>query len=261
MTLWRAAAGKPSALLDLLLAVAEQMTEGVAVIRAVDGVIVQTNRTWDRLFGYEIGEMAGRSAAVLSTLDDDAIAQLGEEIRTVLQNNAVWRRDVQTIRKDGTPFWCSCNLITLEHPQYGDVWVVVHNDITEYRRNGGALSRALAALRRPDQATYQYGQLTIDPQRFVVEHHGRRSILTRTEWLLFSVLLAHPGRTLSRCELATLAWGGGQVDRTQEVEVYISRLRRKVETVPSRPTLIETVRGRGYRLIPPCCESPERRAG
>ena len=95
----------------------------------------------------------------------------------------------------------------------------------------------------------------VDPGRHTVEVDGRHVLLTPNEWQLFALMLAQPGRTLSRDELAVGAWGHGFGGRDSEVEVYISRLRRKLESDPRSPLIIETVRGAGYRLVPP--EDPE----
>ena len=91
--------------------------------------------------------------------------------------------------------------------------------------------------------------LKVYPDRRTVERDGRRQTLSQTEWQLFAFLVANPGRTFSRRELAAGAWGPGYTSRAGQAELYVSRVRRKVERDPQRPRLIETVRGRGYRLV------------
>ena len=91
----------------------------------------------------------------------------------------------------------------------------------------------------------------VDPGRHTVRFGERQALLTPNEWQLFAMMLAEPGRTFTREELATGAWGRGYGGRDSEVEVYISRLRRKLEADPRSPLMIETVRGCGYRLVPP----------
>jgi hypothetical protein len=88
--------------------------------------------------------------------------------------------------------------------------------------------------------------LRVHVNRQMVERRARRSRLTWTEWQLFSDLLRAPGVTFSRPQLASIAWGAGFARRENEVEVYISRIRRKVEVDPNDPQLILTVRGAGY---------------
>lgn len=112
----------------------------------------------------------------------------------------------------------------------------------------------MVALRRqvepghPRRAGTADGHLIIDPERLAAVVDGRRHPLTPTEWQLLGALLAASGRVLSRQELAARAWGAGYRSRGSEVEVYISRLRRKLGDA-RRGGMIETVRGRGYRFV------------
>lgn len=92
------------------------------------------------------------------------------------------------------------------------------------------------------------GDLVVQLANHTVERHGRRQVLSPTEWQLFAFLLAHPDRTFDRDQLARGAWGDGFTGRRAEIDLYIFRLRRKVERQPRKPVLIETVRNRGYRL-------------
>lgn len=90
--------------------------------------------------------------------------------------------------------------------------------------------------------------LRIYPERRTVERDGRRQALSQTEWQLFSFLLDNPGRVISRRELAAGAWGPGFASRGGQAELYVSRVRRRVERDPRHPRIIATVRGRGYRF-------------
>jgi two-component system response regulator MtrA len=92
------------------------------------------------------------------------------------------------------------------------------------------------------------GDLVVHLANHTVERHGRRQVLSATEWQLFAFLLAHPERTFDREQLAGGAWGDGFNGRRAEIDLYIFRLRRKLERQPRRPVLIETVRNQGYRL-------------
>ena len=69
--------------------------------------------------------------------------------------------------------------------------------------------------------------------------------LTPTEWQLLLFLLSYPDMVHTRSQLAAGAWGTGFDGRDTEVEVYISRLRRKLGAAAAQ---LETVRGQGYRL-------------
>jgi DNA-binding response OmpR family regulator len=109
------------------------------------------------------------------------------------------------------------------------------------------LNRGLA-LRSIFSEVAQVKDLRVSFAGHTVERGGRRQVLSHTEWQLFSVLLSHPGRVFSRDELATLAWGAGYAGRRAQIELYVSRLRKKVERDPRKPEIIATVRHLGYRL-------------
>jgi DNA-binding response OmpR family regulator len=91
------------------------------------------------------------------------------------------------------------------------------------------------------------GTLTLLPARREIDGRLRVS-LTASEWQLLIALLGQRSAVLSRAELAARAWGAGYAGRHGEVEVYVSRLRRKLERAGS-PARIQTVRGRGYQLL------------
>ena len=91
------------------------------------------------------------------------------------------------------------------------------------------------------------GPLRLLPLRRAVTGDLAKVLLTPAEWQLLAALLNTRASVLSRSELATKAWGPGFADRHGEVEVYVSRLRRKLARAGGQAG-IETVRGRGYRL-------------
>jgi DNA-binding winged helix-turn-helix (wHTH) protein len=96
-----------------------------------------------------------------------------------------------------------------------------------------------------------FGHLLIDPWRRTVVNGGRAQRLTRTEWQLLRTFLEHPGEVLSRAQLAAAVWAEGLDSPDGKVEVYVSRLRRKLEAAAEDAPLVETVRGNGYRLTLP----------
>jgi len=92
------------------------------------------------------------------------------------------------------------------------------------------------------------GDLTIDLNRSEVKRLDARLDLTPTEFKLFVFLAQHPGQALSRNQITDTIWGVDE-QAANAVNVYVRRLREKVEVDPSRPTLILTVPGVGYRLV------------
>jgi DNA-binding response OmpR family regulator len=74
--------------------------------------------------------------------------------------------------------------------------------------------------------------------------------LTPTEFDLLWFLASHPRRVFSRQQLMQSVWGYEASFDTGTVTVHIRRLREKIEAVPSRPRLLETLWGVGYRFNP-----------
>jgi DNA-binding response OmpR family regulator len=91
------------------------------------------------------------------------------------------------------------------------------------------------------------GPITLLPLRTAVKGPLEQVTLTLAEWQLMVALVLSEGVVMSRSALAGEAWGRAFAGRHSEVEVYISRLRRKLARAGT-PDLIRTVRGEGYRL-------------
>jgi len=73
--------------------------------------------------------------------------------------------------------------------------------------------------------------------------------LTPTEMKVLSTLAHHPGQVVSRDELLESVWGGSYAGDTNIVDVYIRRLRRKIEPDPAAPRYLQAARGLGYKLL------------
>ncbi len=93
------------------------------------------------------------------------------------------------------------------------------------------------------------GDLLLDLTSGQVFREGQPVNLTPTEFRLLAYLARHRGQVLSRAQIIEAVWGySTDLDSEQAVNVHIRRLREKIEVDPSRPTLILTVPGLGYRL-------------
>jgi len=110
------------------------MVEGVVLTKVSDGTIVYTNSKFEEMFGYGPGELVGKNISVVNAPTEKSPEAVAEDIQCVLKETGVWSGDVYTIKKDSTPFWCSANVSTFDHPVYGNVWVAVHTDITERKQ-------------------------------------------------------------------------------------------------------------------------------
>ena len=107
------------------------LAEGIYLIRTSDLTIVYANRRFEEMFGYNPGEMIGKRATIVNALNNKNPEETAEEIVKVLEKTGEWHGEVNNIKKDGTPFWCYANVSLFNHPEFGEVLVAVHSDITE----------------------------------------------------------------------------------------------------------------------------------
>ena len=91
------------------------------------------------------------------------------------------------------------------------------------------------------------GEILLDDVRHRVFRAGQEIEMTNREYELLKYLMIHRGVAFSRDELLDRVWGYEYSGETRTVDVHIRQLRRKLENNDAEPTLIETVRGRGYR--------------
>jgi DNA-binding response OmpR family regulator len=84
----------------------------------------------------------------------------------------------------------------------------------------------------------------------VLERDGEPVSLTTGEFAVLFALVTHPGETLSRERLLTLARGRERGAFDRSIDVQLSRLRRLIETDPAKPRYLQTVWGAGYVFVP-----------
>jgi DNA-binding response OmpR family regulator len=92
------------------------------------------------------------------------------------------------------------------------------------------------------------GVLEVRPDEYTAYCAGRRLSLTGRELALLTELARRPDRTVSREELYAAVWGGALRRNDRSVDVYVRKLRAKLERVRPEMTFIETDFGFGYRL-------------
>jgi len=122
------------------------------------------------------------------------------------------------------------------------------------------LARVKAVLRRSeafayndDQTRVSVGDLRLDPVgNKVIRGDGTEIELTPIEFRLLHVLMRNAGRVLSHDYLLANAWGYDYEGYSNQIAVYIRRLRTKIERDPAEPQYLQTVRGIGYKFEKPC---------
>jgi len=116
------------------------------------------------------------------------------------------------------------------------------------------MARVKAVLRRtqngdlPPNAIVEVGELSIDSTRHEVTVGTRRVELSPKEFDLLRFLAHHAGQVFSRQALLDRVWGADAYVEERTVDVHIRWLREKVESEPSHPERILTVRGVGYKF-------------
>jgi phosphate regulon transcriptional regulator PhoB len=88
--------------------------------------------------------------------------------------------------------------------------------------------------------------LMIDPSSYRVTHDGRPVALSTLEFRLLYYLATRPNRVFTRDQLLDAVWGTERFVTPRSVDVYIRRLREKVESDADHPAFLKTVRGAGY---------------
>jgi DNA-binding response OmpR family regulator len=117
------------------------------------------------------------------------------------------------------------------------------------------IARAEAVLRRSDlhsliPEAITVGDLTLNPSRLAVQRSGLfLANLTRLECRLLEILMRNTGQALLADTLIDFVWGPAGGDRVM-LKQLVYRLRRKIESDPSKPVYIETVPGIGYAFNP-----------
>ncbi len=127
--------------------------------------------------------------------------------------------------------------------------------ITKPFKTAELMARVEAILRRVEgyknrraPPIVRVGELEIDEPRHRVTMRGEDVNLTPMEFELLYFLAANAGQVFDRETLFREVWGYEYVGETNLVDVCVRRLREKVELQPSRPKIIVTVRGVGYKM-------------
>jgi two-component system response regulator RegX3 len=116
------------------------------------------------------------------------------------------------------------------------------------------LARIRAVLRRRlevedfDEAILEGGRVRMDVDRHTVEVDGEPTAMPLKEFELLELLMRNPGRVLTRGQLIDRVWGSDYFGDTKTLDVHIKRIRSKIESQPSDPVQLVTVRGLGYRF-------------
>ncbi len=113
------------------------------------------------------------------------------------------------------------------------------------------LARIQAVLRRTQRMveSIQFEDVVVDFRRMTATKRSQPILLTNRELALLQYLAEREGKVVSREELLRAVWGYDEPPLTRTVDIFVGRLRRKIEDNPQVPRFIRTMHGEGYSLV------------
>lgn len=109
--------------------------------------------------------------------------------------------------------------------------------------------RHAAQTRLEGESLLAIGDIRIDLEGRAVHRAGELVRLTGTEWRLLEALARRADRVVTSAQLLRDVWGPGHAEQGHYLRIYIRQLRQKLEAEPTRPQLLLTETGVGYRLV------------
>lgn len=117
------------------------------------------------------------------------------------------------------------------------------------------VARIKAVLRRFERplapSMTQVGEVHIDSGSMILTVRGKQVPTTATEFRLLDYFARHVGRVFTRDQLLDAVWRETAFVTPRSVDVYVRRIREKIEKDPETPRYLKTVRGAGYRFEAP----------
>jgi two-component system KDP operon response regulator KdpE len=124
--------------------------------------------------------------------------------------------------------------------------------LTKPFRTGELLARIRAAIRQnqgtPEDSLLVFGTLEVDLANHIARKKSEIVKLTSTEFSLLALLSKNQGRVLTHQHILKEIWGMGYIEQTQYLRVFVAQLRKKIEDEPTKPKLLITESGIGYRF-------------
>jgi two-component system KDP operon response regulator KdpE len=124
--------------------------------------------------------------------------------------------------------------------------------LTKPFRTGELLARIRVAFRQgkgmSDSPVLGFGNLSIDLANHTARKNNELLKLTSTEFALLALLAKNEGRVLTHQYILKEIWGMGYIEQTQYLRVFMAQLRKKVEDDHTKPRLLNTESGIGYRF-------------
>ncbi|MBF0309683.1 MAG: ABC transporter substrate-binding protein [Magnetococcales bacterium] len=140
----------------------EYMTEGVCLVRAGNGLIVLCNRGLEKMLSRTRDEIVGAPVTRFiapGNIPSDNTFKIKftvpghiqhdttfNRVNTALYQKGYWDGEIQVLKKDDSPLWCSVSINTITHAEHGEVWMAVLQDISARKQAEEELRRYQADL-------------------------------------------------------------------------------------------------------------------
>lgn len=111
------------------------------------------------------------------------------------------------------------------------------------------LRRGAAEEEDSRESTLRVGRVAMNTDRHEVAIDGEKAAMPLREFELLELFMRNPDRVLTRAQIIDRIWGPDYIGDTKTLDVHVKRLRAKIEVEPSKPTMLQTVRGLGYKLV------------
>ena len=211
----------------------QRLSDSLRLTLEDDGYVVDV--AYDGLDGEEMGRMEVYDILILDIM---LPGKDGLEVCRALRNRRVRTPILMLTARDAL----QDRVLGLDSG--ADDYLVKPFEVDELR------ARVRALLRRESTTKtglLQLADLTLDPAAHTVQRSGQPLELTAKEFALLEYLLRHPNQLVTREMAESHLWNNESLIASNVVDVYIRRLRRKIDD-PYPVKLLETVRGAGYRL-------------
>ncbi|NQV17188.1 MAG: transporter substrate-binding domain-containing protein [Armatimonadetes bacterium] len=178
--------------------VTKNMAEGAYIVGLHDVIIRWASPRFEGMFGYEPGEMIGKHASIVNAPIDLTPTERAEEIMEVIIRTGEWHGEVKNIKKDGTQFWCLASVSTFTHPEYGEVLLSVHTDITERKKAEEQINESLKEkkillreLHHRVKNNLQIISSTLDMSRMRTNDQKAIDLFTDAKARIYAIALIH----------------------------------------------------------------------
>lgn len=229
------------------LTTTQGIREAILIFMKADSLAQSLKKTFEAN-GYRSIVVASEAAVLAEVSASVPLVILVDRQATMVSNLRQLRalKAVPIVAVDGSTKSCSEDECLDDYDKDIDL-VVCSQSLREL------VARIRAILRRRDlpkesSTYYSVGNLRMDLDRHEVRVEGHPVELTPKEFQILRQFLESPSRVFSRQEMLNRVWGEGYALEEHALDVHIHSLRQKIETDPTHPHRIVTVRGVGYKL-------------